>query len=164
MNAPDVLKYGHYEVMNAVKDLPDANWMETGVCGVWSVRDIIAHLASYEHLLVEILSTFVDGGPTPTVEKFFALGPQGFNDEQVAERQSQSPEATFAEYQSTQTHTDELIVKIPLASLRQTGAIPWYGEEYDLEDIIAYSFYGHKREHCAQIAVYRDCIAKVKAD
>lgn len=42
--------------------------------------------------------------------------------------------------------------------LRKVGALPCYGAEYDLEDFIVYSFYGHKREHCAQIAVYRDTL------
>ncbi|MFO7664109.1 MAG: hypothetical protein R6X18_16150 [Chloroflexota bacterium] len=35
-----------------------------------------------------------------------------------------------------------------------TGFFPHCGAEYDLEDFIAYSFYSHKREHCAQIAVF----------
>jgi hypothetical protein len=43
---------------------------------------------------------------------------------------------------------------------RQNGALPWYGAEYDLEDFIAYSFYGHKREHTAQINVFRDALAR----
>jgi hypothetical protein len=28
--------------------------------------------------------------------------------------------------------------------------------EYALDDFIVYQYYGHKREHCAQIAVFRD--------
>jgi hypothetical protein len=38
----------------------------------------------------------------------------------------------------------------------QEGILPWYGQEYDLEDFIVYTYYGHKREHCGQIAVFRD--------
>jgi hypothetical protein len=40
----------------------------------------------------------------------------------------------------------------------EIGLLPWYSAEYDLEDYITYAFYGHKREHCAQIAVYRDTL------
>jgi hypothetical protein len=43
--------------------------------------------------------------------------------------------------------------------LRSTGTIPWYGEQYSIEDLIVYQYYGHKREHVAQIWVYRDHLA-----
>ena len=33
--------------------------------------------------------------------------------------------------------------------------------EYSLEDFIVYTFYGHKREHSAQIAAFRDRLATV---
>jgi hypothetical protein len=42
--------------------------------------------------------------------------------------------------------------------LRQPGNIPWYGSEYSIEDLIVYQYYGHKREHCAQISVFRDTL------
>jgi hypothetical protein len=49
-----------------------------------------------------------------------------------------------------------ILPKIPADILHRPGVLPWYGKEYDLEDFIVYTFYGHKREHCAQIAAYRD--------
>ncbi|MGQ9887993.1 MAG: maleylpyruvate isomerase N-terminal domain-containing protein [Aggregatilineales bacterium] len=48
VNANDILKYGHLTVLQAVDGLPPADWETPGVCGVWSVKDIVAHLASYE--------------------------------------------------------------------------------------------------------------------
>ena len=65
MNTADVLKYGHHTVLQTIDDLPQTEWTTGGVCGVWSVKDIIAHLASYEHVLEEILAGFLDGGDTP---------------------------------------------------------------------------------------------------
>ena len=50
----------------------------------------------------------------------------------------------------------ELIGRIPAETLRQSGTIPWYGAEYALDDLIVYLYYGHKREHAAQIAAFRD--------
>jgi hypothetical protein len=49
-----------------------------------------------------------------------------------------------------------LVAQIPAETLRATGTIPWYGPEYALDDLITYMYYGHKREHSAQIAVFRD--------
>ena len=39
---------------------------------------------------------------------------------------------------------------------RQSGTLPWYGMEYALDDFLVYIYYGHKREHSAQIAAFRD--------
>ena len=50
--------------------------------------------------------------------------------------------------------------ELPAARFTVTGFLPDYGEEYDLQDYIAYAFYGHKREHSAQIAVFRDGIKR----
>ena len=53
-----------------------------------------------------------------------------------------------------------LINMIPIETLRiETGTISWLAEEYSIEDLIVYQYYGHKREHVAQIWVYRDHLA-----
>jgi len=49
-----------------------------------------------------------------------------------------------------------LIAAIPEETRRQTGTLPWYGMDYSLDDVIVYMYYGHKREHSAQIAAFHD--------
>ena len=160
MNAIDVLKYGHQTVLRTLDGLPKTEWETPGVCGTWSVKDIIAHLASYEHLLVDVLSIFLDGGPTPYLEKMGTLGPLQFNDDEVALRQDKTIADVLAEYNDTHAQTMALAARIPAETYRQNGTLPWYGPEYDLDDFIVYSYYGHKREHCAQIAVFCDQLAR----
>ena len=48
--------------------------------------------------------------------------------------------------------------RIPPDTWRQNGTLPWYGAEYSLDDFIVYTFYGHKREHTAQINVFKDTL------
>ena len=160
MNAIDVLKYGHQTVLRTLDSLPKTEWDTPGVCGTWSVKDIIAHLASYEHMLVDVLTTFLDGGPTPYLEKMGTLGPLQFNDAEVASRQDKSMAEVLAEYNDTHAQTMALAARIPAETYRQNGTLSWYGPEYDLDDFIVYSFYGHKREHSAQIAVFCDQLAR----
>jgi len=162
MNAADILKYGHLTVLASIDELPEADWETPGVCGVWSVKNIIAHLASFEHMLVDVLNTLLDDGPFPMLEKYGAIGPEEFNDIEVAARREQSVADTLAEYNEVQAQTMQLLAQIPVDVRRQTGALPWYGAEYDLDDFIVYSFYGHKREHSAQIAVFRDTLKPAK--
>ena len=66
----------------------------------------------------------------------------------------------WAEYEEAHRTTLSLLAEIPMIERRRNGALPWYGAEYDLEDFIVYTFYGHKREHAAQIAFYRDLLAE----
>ena len=58
MNAADILKYGQLTALQSINGFPEAEWETPGACGYWSVKDIIAHLASYELVLVDILATF----------------------------------------------------------------------------------------------------------
>ena len=48
----------------------------------------------------------------------------------------------------------------PRTRRREAGTLLWYGAEYDLEDYIAYTFYGHKREHMAQVNVFLDTVKR----
>jgi len=155
MNAEDVMKYGHLTVMGAIADLPDENWYESGVVGYWSTKDIMAHLVSFEHALVEILQWILDGSPMPTVQRWMEDG-QRFNDVETEKRQDMKPQEVLDEYIQAQAEAQAWLKRVPVAQRRQPGILPGYGEQYELEDFLAYTFYGHKREHCAQIAVYRD--------
>jgi hypothetical protein len=66
----------------------------------------------------------------------------------------------LAEYNDTHAQTMALARRIPAETYGQNGTLPWYGAEYDLDDFIVYSFYGHKREHSAQIAGFCDQLAR----
>jgi uncharacterized protein (TIGR03083 family) len=155
MNAADILKYGHLTVLGAVDGLPEADWETPGACGFWSVKNIIAHLASYEAAVAEILASFAVEAPTPTLDRMKEPG-SGFNDREVEARAALSPQETLAEYAAHYGRVADLIVQIPSETLRRPGTLPWYGAEYALDDLLVYMAYGHKREHCAQVALFRD--------
>ncbi len=161
MHPVDVLTYGQGTVLRTVEGLPAADWDTTGVCGWWSVRQIVAHLASFEHILIEALAIAGDTRDDygPTLKAWFRNG-QVFNDEQVANRAALSPEATLADFAAAHAQTIALAAALPAGAWQRTGFLRAYGAEYDPEDFITYAFYGHKREHAAQIAVFRDAIQR----
>ncbi|HZD10197.1 MAG TPA: maleylpyruvate isomerase N-terminal domain-containing protein [Candidatus Binatia bacterium] len=158
MNADDVMKYGNLTVLRTVDGLDYADWDTPDVCGVWSTREIIAHLASFEHMLVAVLNSVLDGAESAPLLDRYKADPLRFNDVEVAKRANAGPQEVFDEYRQTQADTMSLLARIPVERRRQSSILPWYGAEYDLEDFLAYSFYGHKREHCAQINVFRDTL------
>lgn len=160
MHSLDILKYGHLTVAGTVEQVPEPEWETPDVCGWWSTKDIIAHLASFEQALTELLTQILGAdSPTPTLDSF-SQSPQEFNDIQVARRQDKMPAEVWAEYVEAQAETMELLAQIPVMLQRQSGLLSWYGPEYDLEDFLVYSFYGHKREHMSQVSVFLDLLAK----
>ncbi len=156
MNALDILKYGHLTVCHTIEGLDARDWISGGVCGVWSVKDIIGHLAAYERVLIDVFHSLLNGHDTPYLNQFRA-GP-GFNDAQAAQRQDHSIQQVLNEYNERFAEVMTLAPQLPDAQWAQPGTLPWYGAEYALDDFIVYTFYGHKREHSAQIAVYRDTL------
>jgi hypothetical protein len=157
MHSYDVLKYGHQTFISTIGEFPAGAVNRPGACGVWSVKDIVAHLASYELVLVDVLNSQLGGTATPYLDQLFAQGEQ-FNDSQVEARRSHTFEQVLGEYNDAHAQVMALAAQIPAEVFRQTGILPWYGAEYDLDDYIAYSFYGHKREHSAQVAAFRDSL------
>jgi hypothetical protein len=155
MNVGDVLKYGHEMVLQAVDGLAEPDWLTPGVCGIWTAKDVIAHLASTELLIVDVLGTLVGSGPTPHLDAANQKDPQ-HNDKEVARRREWAVTRTLAEYTDAARRAMEVAARIPPETARRPGALPWYGEEYALDDFLVYTSYGHKAEHCAQIAVHRD--------
>src|SRR5574340_1253405 len=137
MNALDILKYGQGTVHQAIEGLPESAWEKPGACGVWSIKDIIAHLASYEHMMLDVLSTFVGGNSTPYLSKY--IDPDNnFNDSEVAARKGKSIREVLGEFQDTHAQVMSLAERISGESYRQTGTLPWYGMEYALDDFIVY--------------------------
>jgi hypothetical protein len=116
---------------------------------------MIGHLASFEELLIEVLGSLLEDRGMPTVERFRA-DPERFNTEETARRRELSAAKVWEEYESAHEQTLVLMARVPEEMRRQAGLLPWYGPEYDLEDFIVYTFYGHKREHSAHIALFRD--------
>lgn len=157
MNAGDILKYGHLTVLRSIDGLPDSAWDVDGVCGVWSVKDIIGHLAAFEHVLVDVLNSFLGGPNTGYLGKFEN---QEFNDTQAALRHDRPFKDVLAEYNEMHEQVRALVPRIGTEKWREVGTLPWYGKEYALDDYVVYAFYGHKREHTAQIDKFRDTLKK----
>src|SRR5579864_4325414 len=112
MNATDILKYGQLTALQSIDGFPETGQETPGACGVWSVKDIIAHLASYEQVLVDVLGTFTGGGATPYLDKFTAPDGQ-FNDSEVAARKGKSIAEVLEEFNRAHERVMELAAQIP---------------------------------------------------
>lgn len=157
MNASDILMYGDRSLRAGLDGVPLELWSQAGVCGWWSVKDIMAHLTSYELWQTELLSSFVEPGPTPTLDQLRDQGSE-FNTVQVAARKDLTPQDVLGAYTRAHSGLMKAVSAIPPETLSEVGTIPWYGESYSLDDLLVYSNYGHKREHVAQVNVFKDTL------
>lgn len=160
MNAFDILMYGHKTVLSTLDAFPKEEISTPGACGYWSAKDLTAHLGSFEVMLAELLDSLLDHKPAPLVDQYKANG-QAFNDEQVDHlRKDSSFEEVLAEYMAAHERVRASAKRVLEITWEQENLLPWYGAQYDLEDFIVYTFYGHKREHTGQIQVWRDKFKK----
>lgn len=157
VDAQAILKYGHLTIMGTLDGLSADQVNVGGVCGVWTVRDIVAHLASFEHVLVDLLNSFIASAPTPRLDEFIQMG-NAFNDALVARTKNSLYSEVLADYTAACEQTMQIAAKISPDKFRENGTLPWYGADYSLDDFIVYTYYGHKREHGAQIAAFRDSL------
>ena len=153
MNPLDVLQYGNLTFVKTVQTVPLAEREVPGVCGNWSVKDVIAHLASFEILLMEVLSALLNGSPTPTLDQWLR-NPTGFDDQQVLLRRDKSAKEVLTEYVSVFDKVMSFATEIHDEVWGRPGILHWYGGQFSLDDFIIYQYYGHKREHSAEIASF----------
>lgn len=160
MNVLDILKYGNLTLLGSVRDVPEEEWYTADVCGWWSVKDILAHMTSFELWHGDVLDTFL-GAEVGTYMLSMAGGGEKFNQVQVARRSEMNVKDVLEEYKDAHGRLMQLAAQVPAETYPQNGTIPWYGTEYCLDDFLVYSNYAHKREHSAQVNVFKD---KLKAE
>ncbi|MBK8024478.1 MAG: hypothetical protein IPK19_24380 [Chloroflexi bacterium] len=110
----------------------------------------MAHIASSEAVLVDILVRLDDATPTSDFDRWVA-DPDGFDVAAIARRQDLPLNRIVDEYQAYYETAIDLLLHLPDDKLRQQVPVPWGAGLRDAEDLIVGAFYGHKREHAAQI-------------
>ena len=153
MDAIALLHWGDDWLMRQVDGMPEHGWA-AAAAGSWSAKDVLAHLSSYEVLLTEVLAPFV--GETAPTTLMTGYGRTGFNDREVAAREAMTWREVRAEYRDAYERALAVARRLPAELWSRVGTIPWYGPEYSLDDLVVFQWYGHKREHGAQIAAAKD--------
>src|SRR6059058_4848673 len=153
MDAVQMLENSHAKVLETVDDLSEPRWDVPGVCGEWSVKDIIAHLASYERVAIDVLKTFQGEEPTPYILRYFADYDE-FNKAQMEAREYVTAQQVMNEYHEAQVQATSLLEQIPADIVQQVGTMPWYHKERCMADFIG-GLYEHTCQHCQQIIQFR---------
>jgi len=152
MNSVDILKYGDHSFRRALEAVPQKHW-EKEVLGMWSIKNIVSHMATYELMLVDVLNSLLEESKvnTPYLDIMKEIGPGAFNDKVVDGRRSLTAKEAYREYKNAFSEGLKLAKKVKPRTWTKNGTLPWYGSKYCLNDFVVFTYYGHKREHAGQI-------------
>ncbi len=154
MNTEERLEKGNMSVLQAVEDLPEAQWDLPGACGNWSIKETVAHLASYEQLLITILKSVQQKQSPPAEVRQIYNHQHEFNKEEVAKRQYETAQQVINEYNDAQMQVTALVSQIGREQLEQKGSISWFRAELSLADLLN-GFSEHAQKHSEQISAFR---------
>ncbi len=158
MNTVEMFDNGHNTLIDTLARLDVGDTAIPNVCGLWSVKDILIHLTSFEQVLGDLLLS-LQGKATDTERLRAFIYDADFNYVTVRDNQYKSYNAILEDYVQAHQRASEILIEFPDELRRMKGILAWYGADYDLDDFIAYTYYGHKVEHSAQIATYRDSLS-----
>jgi uncharacterized damage-inducible protein DinB len=155
MSTIESLENSHMLVLQTIDDLPEALWDIPGVCGEWSAKDVIAHLTSYELLLIDVMDAFLGRTPSPYLLKWLD-SQEEFNTMTLAARRYHTAQQIENEYQDTQVRSSALLASLPADRVEQRGTMTGYlSKEQSLGEFIEF-LTQHTHHHCEQIVQFRE--------
>jgi uncharacterized protein (TIGR03083 family) len=120
---------------------------QPGVVGVWSVKDVLAHLAYWQRYVVAILRA-IACGETPILEGDDET--ERNNASAVAQYYQRSLAATIADWHAAREDLLDQLEQISDDDLNDSERFAWSNGR-TLLDRIAGSSYDHEQEHIEQI-------------
>ena len=153
MNVAENLENAHLLVIQTVDNLNEGEWDIPIAENSWTVKDIVAHLASYEHLLVEMFETVLGtSSDTPYLTQYRTQYAD-FNRIQVEARGNHTAQQVVDEFEEVQADATALLARIPVETIEKKGTLG--DKERSLGDIVS-NLTGHIQRHCAEITAFRN--------
>lgn len=136
---------GWQALMAAVEGLSDAEWLLPGAAGEWTLKNVAAHLCSWQeetlNVLPDMARQIIAGAKEPRRYDIDA-----WNAEQYAQRQEQSLEEARARLLATRAALLTMIQRIPAE---------WLARYKHMRNWIAAVTYEHYAEHVEMIHAWR---------
>jgi uncharacterized damage-inducible protein DinB/predicted RNase H-like HicB family nuclease len=139
------LRDARQELLAALSNLP-ADW-PAPVCGDWTAKDVLGHLADWEWVGVEGLRLMAGGQP-PGVELVTDL--DVWNREHVAARRGQPWEVVLQDMHDARQALLHALNAVQPGLLGQPFPFPWGGDGTPADWLAVYPV--HDREHAAELA------------
>jgi uncharacterized damage-inducible protein DinB len=130
----------------AIEGLSEEEMTQVQVEGVWTVKDVLGHIASWEETCLEPLRRYTDGGPfeVEVIEDYLA-----WNDVEAARKRDVPLDAILDELAAVRQGMVEAASRLSAEQWKQRVPFSWGGEGTiaGLLDV----FYRHELEHVHNI-------------
>jgi len=133
-----------------VAAVPDEQWAEPGVCGTWSLRDVVAHVSWFEREMIELLRTRRLEG-----SDLWLLPPHERNDAIYRENRERSLADVRAESARLRAELLEQLATLTDAELADAAAFPPMPPDWQPADIFAQNTYEHYTAHAESLVRWR---------
>ena len=154
MNVVEQLENAHLLVIQTVDNLPELEWDMPIAANSWTVKDIISHITSYVHILVDMCHVVLkDSTPTPYITQFIEQSTE-FNQIQVDERSNHTAQQVIDEFEEVQAEATGLLARIPVETIEKKGTIAGRGVGSLSDSVSALS--AHIQRHCDEITAFRN--------
>ncbi len=134
------------ELHDAFEGLSDEGLLEGGVVGPWSVRDVLAHVTTWDEEALKALPVIVEGGRVPRYSDLYG-GIDAFNALVQGRKRGLSLEQVLTELEETHRRLLSYLDGVPDAAFATEGRFLRR---------LRQDTYGHYREHAEQIRAWRE--------
>lgn len=139
------LRPNYDRLLHTLRDLPDNFFNQPGVLGAWSIKNVIAHLTSWEELAARFLPERLATGRTPATLLAINADEHAWNAQQVALREHLTPLEQLEAFERTRQALLQMLRDLGEDMLNQPQ--PWLEWPGTLAEFILQDIGGHEREH-----------------
>lgn len=132
------------ELQDSIEGLSEESMLAAGAVGEWSVRDLLAHVATWEEEALKALPVIVEGGKLPRYAS--QGGIDAFNARQQAAKRGLSLERLLLEMDATHQRLLALLDRAPAQH---------YAKEGRFLKRLRLDAYGHWRLHAQDVRRWR---------
>jgi len=144
------LESGRQEMLATAALVSDGERETRPVCGVWTLKDVLGHVADWEWYGVEKL----DGPPSRRSLDIRFRGIQRWNEAHAAARKDQSWAQVWSDFQAARLALGQLVEKMSQDDLARPFAVPW-SKEWTVYRWL-HLWLHHEREHAADLRANLD--------
>ncbi|MEW6580613.1 MAG: DinB family protein [Chloroflexota bacterium] len=148
------LRAARERLLSAIEGLGDDDMLRVGAVGIWSVKDVLAHLVSWEAELVTALARLPQsGGRPPQIVEIEDI--DEWNAEQYRANALRSLVAVLEDFHGVHKHLLEAVAALDNRTLDDNRRFPWMEGE-PLSYLILENAAWHEEEHAEDIRAWRE--------
>ncbi len=142
------------KLQQAIEGLTPDQMLRVGAVGIWSVKDVIAHLTAWESEIVTTLSHLDQHKRrAPTMVEIEDL--DEWNDEQYRISAARPIDAVLEDFHGVHKHLIKAVQELDERTLDSNRMWPWMEGE-PLSYLVYENAIWHEEEHAAEISEWRE--------